>query len=241
MQLTRGLPPCGVSPRSLPSGSARGFTLVEVLVALLLLAVLSGLAWRALDAMLRTREITQASIERSATLQTALAQWEQDLAQIQDSGKIVPALDFDGQSLRLTRRHPDGLQVVAWRVAEGRWTRWASPPVRSLSALREAWRRSQQPLLLSDALTVLEGVQGWQLAYYWENAWANALSSGDAPPVKDQAPPPAPPASGASAPPPNPNDGAAPLPRGVRLQLDFGPGSGYGGPLMREIALVGGS
>ena len=92
MKQSRGMP---------PGGGARGFTLVEVLVALLLLAVLSGLAWRALDAMLRTREITQASIERSATLQTALAQWEQDLAQIQDSGKIVPALDFDGQSLRI--------------------------------------------------------------------------------------------------------------------------------------------
>jgi general secretion pathway protein J len=217
-----------------PGGGTRGFTLVEVLVALLLLAVLSGLAWRALDAMLRTREITQASIERTARLQTALAQWEQDLAQIQDSGRIVPALDFDGQNLRLTRRHPEGLQVVVWRVAEGRWTRWAATPARSLAELREAWRRGQQPLLQQQVLTVLEGVQGWQLAYFWDNAWANALSSGDAPPVKDTPPPPAP---GASAP-PAANDGAAPLPRGVRLQLDFA--AGWSGPLTREIALVGG-
>jgi 1,4-alpha-glucan branching enzyme len=34
-------------------------------------------------------------------------------------------LDFDGRHLRLTRRSPDGLQVVVWWVAEGRWWRWA--------------------------------------------------------------------------------------------------------------------
>jgi general secretion pathway protein J len=191
----------------------RGFTLVEVLVAIVLLAVLSGLAWRALDAMLRTREITQQSIERTATLQTALAQWEQDLAQLQDSGKIVPALEFDGQALRLTRRHDQGLQVVVWRVAEGRWTRWAAEPVRSVAQLREAWRRGQQPLLQQNVLTVMEGVQGWQMAYYIDNAWANALSS---------------------------RKESEALPRGVRVQLDFANGgNGWAGPLTRAIALVG--
>lgn len=213
---------------------------MEVLVALMLLAVLSGLAWRALDAMLRTREITQESIERTARLQTALAQWEQDLAQIQDSGRIVPALEFDGQNLRLTRRHPDGLQVVVWRVAEGRWSRWAAEPSRTLAQLRETWRRAQQPLLQTQPapLTVLDGVQGWQLAYFWDNAWANALSSGDAPPIKG----PAAPSGGASAPAGGTaGDDGAPLPRGVRLQLEFASGAGWAGPLVREIALVGGS
>ena len=212
----------------------RGFTLVEVLVALVLMAIMSGLAWRGLDAMLRSREITQASIERSATLQTALAQWEQDWSQIQDSGLIVPAQAFDGQRLRLTRRHPQGLQVVTWYVAGGQLSRWASPPVTGLADLRRAWERSEQSLTLaSQRLVVFEGVSGWQLYYFWDNAWANAQSTGDGPPVVK---PPAPAGSDAPPPPPPPST----VPQGVRLQLEFGPGSGLSGNLVRQIVVPSG-
>lgn len=203
------------------SSAWRGFTLVEVLVALVLMAVMSAMAWRGLDAMLRSRELTQQAIERSATLQTALAQWEQDLSQIVELGKQQQALAFNGQSLRLTRRHPQGLQVVAWRVADGQWTRWASPPVNTLAELRNAWQRSEQALTLSSqALSVMRGVQGWQLAYYWDNSWANALSSSGAPERPD---------------------GQSGLPKGVRMQLQLGEGSGFQGQLTRAIALVSGA
>ncbi|MDE2354526.1 MAG: prepilin-type N-terminal cleavage/methylation domain-containing protein, partial [Betaproteobacteria bacterium] len=38
------------------SSRMSGFTLIEVMVALLLLAIMSMLSWRALDSMVRTRE-----------------------------------------------------------------------------------------------------------------------------------------------------------------------------------------
>lgn len=205
----------------------RGFTLIEVLVALVLMAVMSAMAWRGLDAMLRSREVTQESIERSATLQTALAQWEQDLDQIQDS-RIVPPLAFDGARLRMTRRQPQGLQVVVWFVADGQWSRWASAPVTGLADLRRAWERSDQPLTLeAQRLPVLRGVQGWQLFYFWDNAWANALSTGG------EAPP-------GPKPPPN-EEPRIQIPKGIRMQLEFGPGSGYSGTLTRQIALPSGT
>lgn len=236
------------APTSTAGRRGSGFTLVEVLVALLLMAVMSGIAWRGLDGMLRARELTQGAIERSATLQTALAQWEVDLEQLQPSGLVGPPLAFDGASLRFTRRHPQGLQVVVWMLDQGQWCRWASAPVNGLAALRQAWERSEQPLVLaSERLTVLSGVSDWQLYYFWDNAWANAQSTGDDAPVRKdpQAPappaPPSPPASGASAPAgaPPPQAGEPSLPRGVRLQLQFGQGSGLSGTLTRQLLLAG--
>ena len=41
----------------------------------------------------------------------------------------IPPLAFDGQTLRLTRRSPEGVQLVAWALHGKRWQRWVSPPV----------------------------------------------------------------------------------------------------------------
>ena len=58
---------------------ARGFTLIEVLVALVGLALMAGLSWRGLDSMVRARDASQQRIDEVAVVQTALAQWRTDL------------------------------------------------------------------------------------------------------------------------------------------------------------------
>lgn len=243
---------------------ARGFTLVEVLVAMALMALMAAMAWRGIDGLLKSREVAQASVDRSTRLQTVMAQWEQDLAELQES-QVVPALDFDGRHLRLTRRSPDGLQVVVWWVAEGRWWRWASAPLTNVADLMRAHERAQQSTTLAaQALAVLPGVEGWQLAYFRGNAWTNAMSSGDleaaaATAAKDAAvaagsTPPAgggttpnpgggttPPAGGASAPAAGQAEARVVLPAGIRLQLNFEGGSGWGGPLTKVTAVPGGA
>ncbi|WP_374437361.1 type II secretion system protein J [Inhella sp.] len=232
----------------------RGFTLVEVLVALLILALMATLAWRGVDGMLRARDISQAQLDRSARLHTVMAQWQQDLEQVQDT-QLIPALRFDGRHLRLTRRQPEGLQVVVWWLAEGKLQRWASAPVRNLQALRQSFEESQQPLALaSRSLSTLEGVAGWQMAYYFNNAWANAQSSGDL--VEDaalrdkrereagskpQQPDPQNPQGGQGGQGGQAGQGTqgptrATLPKAVRMQLDFEPGQ-FGGPLVRQVLL----
>ena len=89
-------------------------------------------------------------------------------------------------------------------------------------------------------LPVLSGIQGWQLFYFWDNAWANALSTGgEAPPgPKPNNPPPA---GDAASNPPSIQDPRVQIPKGIRLQLEFGPGSGYSGTLMRQISLPSGT
>ena len=81
-------------------------------------------------------------LEQTLRLETVIAQWEQDLASLQET-TAVPALTCDGQSVRLTRRAEGGMQVVAWSLrpdsnASAMWQRWAGPPVTTTTALQEA-------------------------------------------------------------------------------------------------------
>lgn len=196
-----------------------GFTLVEVLVALFIMSLLALMAWQGVDGMLRARDISQQRMETTLRLNTALAQWQQDLASLQSSTS-VPDLRFDGAALQLTRRTPDGLQVVVWSLRNGRWLRWAGQSSTTQRALQESWLSSQQLQGAEPSqLMVLDGIEAWQVYFFRGNAWSNAQSSADAA------------EGGASAP------AGATLPNGVRIVLSFAPGSGLVGTLTRDTIL----
>ena len=157
---------------------SRGFTLVEVLVALVLMAILSAMAWQGLDGVLRAQGASRESIDRTTRLATVLSQWEQDLQAVHDTG-VVPPLTFDGQTLRLTRRVDDGVVLVAWSVRNGVWQRWAGAGMQRAGLLQQAWLASQQFLGNEPGqLTVADGASEWQLYFYVGNAWSNAQSTG---------------------------------------------------------------
>ena len=198
---------------------ARGFTLVEVLVALLIMAVLAAMGWQGVDGMIRARDASQEAAERTLRLTTVVAQWERDLASLYDNAS-VPTLQFDGANLRLVRLTPDGAQVVVWTLREGVWRRWASTPVKRAFDLQQAWLMSQQLIGNEDQwVRVLEGATEWQVYFFRGNAWSNAQSSGDVVVVPS-------PALAGSAPTAQPAPPVAPralLPTGVRLVLGLGP------------------
>lgn len=58
----------------------QGFTLIEVMVAIMLMAVVSLIAWRGLDSVTRADAHLQASTEQTEALLRALNQLERDLA-----------------------------------------------------------------------------------------------------------------------------------------------------------------
>lgn len=215
-----------------PAQPARGFTLVELLVALLILSVVATMAWQGVDAMLRSRDISAQRLEDQLRLQSTLAQWDTDLEAVQDSG-AVPALQFDGGSLRLTRRTDLGLQVVVWSLRGQAWTRWAGPPSTRTATLQDSWLRAQQLMGNEpEQLRALTGVQGWQIYFWRGNAWTNAQSTGDLVAVAD-------PAGAAASAPGTPGAPGArqALPEAVRLVLEFAPGSGRSGSLTRSLML----
>ncbi|TDM05391.1 MAG: general secretion pathway protein GspJ [Ideonella sp. MAG2] len=199
-----------------------GFTLVEVLVALFIMAVLAGMAWQGIDGLVRTRDGAQAHSEASLRLSSVLAQWEQDLAHLQP-GPAAPALKFDGAALRMTRRYGEGVQLVMWTLQDQKLYRWTSPPSNRVGELQEWWIRSQQwTAVQKDALVMLPQAMAWQVYYFQQgdNNWSNAQSSGNVnnPQI------PTPPASSASSAESDESDDES-LPIGVRLLLTVPQGS----------------
>ena len=222
----------------------RGFTLVEVLVALVIMAVVAAMGWQGVSGMARAREIATAASERTLRLSAVVGQWEADLAALYDSPQ-VPGLSFDGASLRIVRRTEDGVQLVVWSLRDGLWRRWPGPVSRRVGELQQAWLASQQLQGNEPGqLQLIEGVTDWQLYFWRGQGWSNAQSSGDLVERPRAAAPAASAAStaagGASAP-----DGGASaptatavnttrsqMPSGVRLQIDLPEGR-----ILRDVML----
>lgn len=208
----------------------RGFTLVEVLVAMMIMAILALMAWQGVDGIVRARDASQSRLEQTLRLNTVLAQWEHDLAAVQETA-AVPGFAFDGATARLTRRAEGGMQVVTWSlhpppeggVGGGSWWRWASPVVSTSTELQETWMRTHQfQGNETGQLRTLSGVSHWQLYCYW-GSWSNCQSTGNVA---------TPPVAGASA----PISIRQTLPTGIRLVVDFA-GEQLQGSVTRDIAL----
>ena len=214
-----------------PPATRSGFTLVEVLVALLIMSVIAAMGWQGVSAMARSREIASAASERVLRLSALIGQWEQDLAAVYDSPQ-VPGLSFDGSALRLVRRFDDGVGLVVWSLQEGVWRRWASPVTTRQAGLQQAWLASQQlQAAQAGQLRLIDGVQAWQIYFWRGQGWSNAQSSGDLQVVAGGTP--------AGAPgglPPGLQVGTpavqVKLPTGVRLQIDLPEGR-----ILRDVML----
>ncbi|MDB5881770.1 MAG: gspJ, partial [Ramlibacter sp.] len=83
--------------------ASRGFTLVELLVALFAMALLAVMSWRGLDGMTRAQAQTEARADEVLTLQVGLSQWAADLDAVIQLPQTA-ALDWNGRVLRMTRR-----------------------------------------------------------------------------------------------------------------------------------------
>ena len=208
-----------------------GFTLVEVMVALVIMAVLSALAMRGMDALMRAKDAALASTDRTLKLNTGMSQFGYDMSMVVDSKVLPKAIMFDGATLRIARRTPQGIELVLWTLQDHRWQRWASAPVVHLSELTDAWMRSQQWGAISGAaITVLDNVDDFQV-YVCNPAavntpgcsWNNVQSTQGA---GQNNPPPCPPGQ-TCAPPPAP-----PQPNGIKIVLKVPEGE-----IMREREL----
>ena len=166
-----------------------GFTLLEVMLALVVLAILTGLSWQGIATLLRTRDQVQTQVDQTQARELSMAQWRIDWQHLwsEPSGVRIPALQWDGKSLMMVRQSPQasphedpGLQVVAWTVRNGQWWRWSSTPLTRQGELSQAWQAAQlwaQQNQASEFASPLVAAQSWRVLFHRGGAWTHPASS----------------------------------------------------------------
>lgn len=120
---------------------ASGFTLIEMIVAITLLAIIAVISWRALDGVTRSRAALTEEMENTRALNQLFDQLSDDGDQIVgDRDLHAPAFSFGPGQLRIVRAvrsdgRPMRWQVVEYRIVQGVILRQASPPVDARDAI----------------------------------------------------------------------------------------------------------
>jgi general secretion pathway protein J len=157
---------------------ARGFTLIELLVAISILAMVAVLGWRGLDGIVRARVALTEQMEMTRGMQLAFAQLQSDCEHAADAGLLGrrPYLIQAENRVTLVRtvfneNEPARLQVIAYRLVDGRLTRRESNTTRDLVELDALWQASVSDTDPTPAVTLQGGVTSMGVRVWQNNAW----------------------------------------------------------------------
>jgi general secretion pathway protein J len=163
----------------------RAFTLVELLVAISILAIVAVLGWRGLDGIIRARVALTNQMETTRGMQLAFAQMQSDCEHI--AGREVldrrPYLLTGTDRVTMVREvftenQPSRLQVVAYRIVNGTLVRRETPGVRDLAQLDGLWQAAVSDTDTSGAVALQTGVVSMQVLTWENRAWRQATSAG---------------------------------------------------------------
>lgn len=158
-----------------------GFTLVELLVAITILAIVAVLGWRGLDGIIRSRQALTEQMDQTRGAQLAFAQLQNDLEQLADKTELGerPPLVADDTSMVFVRNvlaesEPSRVQVVSYRIRDGVLVRKESVATRDLLQLDMLWQAALADTGPAAAVALQAGVEkmtsriwdagGWQPA-----------------------------------------------------------------------------
>jgi len=155
-----------------------GFTLVELLVAISILAMVAVLGWRGLDGIVRARVALTEQMETTRGMQLAFAQLQSDCEHIAGADILDkrPFLLADKDRLTLVRivfseNEAARLQVVSYRIINGALTRRESIGTRELTQLDVLWKAAISDTDTTPPVALQAGVTGMDLMTWQNGDW----------------------------------------------------------------------
>lgn len=166
-----------------------GFTLVELLIAITILAIVAVLGWRGLDSIVRARIALTAELEQTRGMQITFAQLQSDCAHIANPSMVAGRTTLVANQNHLTMlrtvfadNQPSRLQAVAYRLQGGMLTRYESPATRNLKELEAFWKTAINDTGTSQAVILQPDVSTMTIRVWmsdrsgWRKAEANPVA-----------------------------------------------------------------
>ena len=156
----------------------KGLTLIELLVAISVLAFIAVLGWRGLDSIVRARIALTGDLEQTRGMQLAFAQIQRDCAHLASAAVLPDRMPLAAGSDRLTLvrtvfadNQPSRLQVIAYRVKDGVLTRRESAATRDLIELDDLWRAVAGDTDTGQTVVLQSGVDSLTPRLWANGAW----------------------------------------------------------------------
>lgn len=168
--------------RSKPANS--GLTLIELLVAISVLAIVAVLGWRGLDGIVRARIALTSDLEQTRGMQLAFAQLQSDCAHLASASILPDRLPLAVEQERLilvrtvfTDNQPSRLQVITYRVRDGMLTRRESAATRDLQELDTLLLAAKNDTDTTQAVTLQAEVTALTMRLWVSGGWRSGVDA----------------------------------------------------------------